>query len=346
MHIRKRESGMSLVEVTVTLAVTSTLLLIVYALVDDAMRATMFGESHNDMTIMTQRVVNRLQTEILQSRLTFEEDATGSAYRAALQIPPAVQQWPDSLLPVFQTEATLDPDKGAGTDRRAGNSLLLVRQLSPLSVMFDDDGDPATPDVEMLIDRYRFEYEFLSPNNGRNFAQTGYYLDLMEARSAEYADYFQLSNLTAAQMKLIVPKVQAAGITRAWDPGKDVGTAFYDLAPAAAGAFGTPLANPQIGLAKIASLLPEMRGGRISGAMEYSIGFVPAAPKQPFPITSSLFFYAKPDASEPKFPGGFEVKIAGPQGNRRVGVRVVLMSRYRASTYESQQASITASAKF
>jgi hypothetical protein len=59
-----------------------------------------------------------------------------------------------------------------------------------------------------------------------------------------------------------------------------------------------------------------------------------------------MFFYAKPDSTYPKFPGGFEVKIAGPAGHRKVGVRLVLMSNYHASTYESQQGFVTAAARF
>lgn len=337
---------MSLVEVLVTLTVTSALMLIVYALIDDTMKAAMFGESHNDLTIISQRAVNQLQNEILQTRLAFQEDAVGTAYRDALQIPASVSKWPDLLLPVFQSGSTLDPDTGPGANRRTGNSLLLARQLSPLSVMYDADGDPKTADVEILIDRYRFEYYFLAQNKVRSFAGTGYFADLMESRSLEYADYFQLNSLTAAQRKLIVPKIQAAGVTRAWDPGQPVASAFYDLAPAAAGAFAAPLASPKIVLASTKSMMPEMRGGRITGAMDYSIAFIPAAPKKPFPLAKKVAVYAAPDAAYPTFPAGFEVKVAGPSGNRKVALRLLLMSLYHASTYESQQASLTASAKF
>ncbi len=340
------QRGMSLIEIIIVLAVVSVLLLIVYKLLEDAMHASMFAESHNDMTIMTQRVVNRLQSEIMQSRVAYQEDATGSAYRAALQLPASPAKWTDMLLPVFQTETTLDPDAGNGDDRRAGNSLLIVRQLEPLSVMYDNDANPATPDVEFLADRYRFEYEYLVSNNARNFGGAGFYLDLMESRSFEYADYFQLKGLTSAQLKSVVPKVQAAGISRAWDPGQVIDSAIYDLAPAAAGAFGSALIKPQIAIAKTSTLLPDIRGGRISGKMDYSIAFTPTAPLKAFPIRYPMFFYAKADAAYPKFPAGFEVKIAGPSGHRKVGIRLVLMSNYGAGTVESQQGFVTASARF
>jgi hypothetical protein len=337
---------MSLAEIVVVLAVVSVLMIIVYKLLEDAMHATMFGESHNDMTIMTQRVVNRLQGEIMQSRVAYQEDATGSGYRAALQLPTSPAKWTDTLLPVFQTETTLDPDIGNGADRRAGNSLLIVRQLEPVSVMYDDDGKPATPDVEFLADRYRFEYEYPVSNTARNFASAGFYLDLMESRSVEYADYFQLKALTSAQLKLIVPKLQAAKISSAWDVGQPVDNAMYDLVPAAAGAFGTPLKKPQITIASTTSLLPDMRGGRINGKIDYSIAFTPSVPLKPFQIPHPMFFYAKADPAYPKFPAGFEVKIAGPAGHRKVAVRLVLMSNYGVSKFESQQGFVTTSARF
>lgn len=346
MRKPKWQRGMSLIEVVTVLAVVSVLMIIVYSLLEDAMRASMFGESHNDMTIMTQRVVNRLQSEIMQSRVAYQEDAAGNDYRAALQLPASSVKWSDTLLPVFQTETTLDPDVGNGPDRRAGNSLLIVRQLEPLSIMYDDDGKPGTPDVEFLADRYRFEYEYLVSNNGRNFGGAGFYLDLVESRSDVYADYFQLKALTSAQLTSIVPKLKAAGISRAWDPGQSVDSAFYDLAPAAGGTFGSALNKPQIAIVSTKSLLPDLSGGRITGRIEYSIAFTPNAPITPFRIVDPMLFYAKPDKNYPKFPAGFEVKVAGPAGHRKVGLRLVLMSNYRASTYESQQGFVTTAARF
>lgn len=344
--MRESQRGMALVEVIVTLAVVSVLMIIVYTLMEDAMTASMFGESHNDMTIMTQRVVNRMQTEVLQSRVAFQEDADGGAYRDAMQIPAQPAKWPDTLLPVFQADPTLDPDTGNGADRYAGNSLLIARQLAPLSIFYDDDGDPKTPDVELLVDHYRFEYEYPAMNNARSFSGTGFYLDFVESRSGEYADYFQLSSLNATQLKSLVPKIQAAGISLAWDPGQTIANAFYDLTPAAKGAFSTPIAGPKIAVVSTTSLLPEARGGRISGRIEYSVAFVPAAPKQPFPLTQPIAFYSQPDPAHPKFPAGFEVKIAGPARYRKVGMRLVMMSNYKAGKYESQQGFVTASARF
>jgi hypothetical protein len=171
-------------------------------------------------------------------------------------------------------------------------------------------------------------------------------LDLIQCTSPEYADYFQLSTLTNAQRQLIVPKIISAGIDQAWDTTQPVTQAVYDLAPAKSGAFSSPLKQPKINIASTRSLFPEFRGGRISGRMDYSIAFNPDKPKKPFPLRVPIFSYAQADVAIPHFPAGFEVKIVGPAKARKVMMRMLLMSNYRASTYEAQQGFVTSAAKF
>lgn len=342
----RAQRGFSLVELTVVLAIVSGLLLICYSMIEQTVRATMFNESHNDLAIMTQRAVNLMQLEIVQSRAVFQEDAIGQGYRTALQIPAAIPRWMNTLLPMLQIDPTMAPDTGTGANRFTGNSLLVVRQLEPLSVMYDHDNNAGTPNVEFLADRYRFEYFFLSPNAGRSFANSGFTLDLIQSTSIEYADYFQLASLTPAQIQRIVPAIIAAGITRAWNPGQPIASAFYAMSGATDGAFDAPLVNPSIAIASNASLFPGLRGGRISGRMDYSLAFVPASPAAPYPLRMPINVYAQSDASLPRFPAGFEVKITGPAGSRKVMTRVLLMARYATNTYETQQGFVTTSASF
>lgn len=337
--MRQRQQGFSLIELTVVLGVVSVLMLIVYSMIEDTVRATMFNESHNDLTIMTQRAANALQEEVLQARVAFEEDAAGSAYRAALQIPVSIPRWTTTLLPVMQSATTTIVPDGAG-ERFAGNSLLIARQLAPLTVTYDHDGNAGTPELEFLADRYRFEYFFLSPVTSRSFARSGFTLDLLRSDSIDYVDFFQLSSMSAANLQRVVPRIRSAGIERAWNPGQPIAAAFYELSGAVDGTFDAPLNAPQIAIRRTASLFPELRGGRISGKMDYSLAFTP------MPIRRAVAMYAQPDASRPNFPAGFEVKIAGPAGNRQVVTRVLLMAHYGVSTYEAQQGVVTTAARF
>ncbi len=327
--------GFSLVEVSVALAVISALMLVVYSIMDQTLRVTMFNESHNDLTTMTQRATNTLQTEIVQARQVFQEDADGAAYRSALQIPARYTSWTTTLLPILQADSTISPD---GATRYTGNSLLIVRQLEPMSIMYDDDGDRTTPDVEFLADRYRFEYFFLSPTTDRKFSTSAYTLDLLQSTSVEYADYFQLSALTRAQVQAIGAALSTAGITTAWNPGQPLASAFYTIP--SNGNWGSAINRPTISIASTSSLFPELKGGRISGRMDYSVAF------GSFPLPVSIAKFAKPDNTLPDFPSGFEVKIAGPAKARKVMTRVLMMARYGSNTYEAQQGFVTTSANF
>jgi prepilin-type N-terminal cleavage/methylation domain-containing protein len=346
MTAKRSQRGFSLPEVLVTITVVSGLAIIAYAMLDQASRVALFNESHNDLTIMTQRAVNGMQNEVFQARRAFEEDATGQAYRAALQLPASQPVWTDTLLPIIETDtASILPDTGTDTSRSTGNSLFIARQLEPLTINYDDDNNAATPDVQMLVDRYRFEYYFLSPVASRGFAANGFMLDLIRSASGDYADYFELSTLTPAVRRLVIPQIINKGIAQAWDTTQAADQAFYDLDAARSGTFSIPIAKPKIGIVSTATIFPGLRGGRIAGKMDYSVAFIPQSPLKPFPLRFPVFNYAQADTNRKGFPAGFEVKIVGPAKNRKVLIRTVLMAHYR-STFESEQGVVTTAARF
>ena len=137
--MRHSEKGFSLMEITVTLAIVSVIMIVTYQLIEQTMSATMFNESHNDLAVMSQKAVNTIQTEVMQAKLVFENDTTGNEYRTALTFPTTPSVWTTSLLPVIDpATTTFTPDPA--TERYTGNSLLLVRQLPPLSILYDHDG--------------------------------------------------------------------------------------------------------------------------------------------------------------------------------------------------------------
>lgn len=324
-------------EITVVLAIVSAVMLVVYSLIDQTVRATMFNESHNDLSVLSQQAVNALQSEIVQTRVSFEENAAGSAYRSAMTLPAGTAVWADSLLPIADPSGTLDPDPDK--TRYTGNSLLLARQLEPLAITYDHDGKAGTAEVEFLADRYRFEYIYLARDKSRSFANSGMTLDLKMSVSGEYADYFQLSNMGAAIGKL-AKKLTDAKLTHAWNPGQPLDNAFYQLSGATDGTFDAPLKTPAIATVRTRSLLRGLLGGRISGKMDYSVAFAS------YPIPTPMRVFAQPVSGKPGFPSGFEVKVAGPAQDRQVLTRVVVMSRYATDRYESQQSFVVTAARF
>jgi prepilin-type N-terminal cleavage/methylation domain-containing protein len=347
---RSSQGGFSLMEITIVLAIVSVVMIIVYSLIEETMRVTLFNESHNELAIISQSAVNTLQSEVQQARFAFEEDTLGISYRSAITLPAGTTVWPDSRLPLFASSGEIEPD--TGTQRFTGNSLLIARQLEPLTVLYDHDGSGATPEVEFLADRYRFEYVYLSRSAAKSFAGSGMTLDLLMSRSAEYADYFQLDSLDATATGRIAQRLINAGLSRAWNPGAALNSAFFTLAGATDGEFNAAINNPTIPTVHTTTLLrpffgahdaqQRLAGGMgISGRIDYSIAF------GTFSLPAPTRVFARPDNSKPGFPSGFEVKIAGPSRNRKVMTRVVLMSHYGASkSYEAQQGFVVTAARF
>jgi prepilin-type N-terminal cleavage/methylation domain-containing protein len=361
--IKVNQRGFSLVEALVTLVLLTVILLMLYELMIGSMRASMFVESHNDLEIFAQRTVNEVQASILQSRMMYEEDALGTGYRTL--IGNSDLGWPvyaNSRLPVVDdsTGAIMQPD--AAGDLFVGNSIILVRAMEPVPVDFDHDDDGGTPNIDFLVDRYRLEYYFLSLNTTRNFNRSGSFLDLIKAKSIDFADYFQLTSafggMNATQATQVATNMHnlPAGLTtaeatrlevdgpidQAWDPTVVAANAFFDMDTD--GVF-TAAAITALDLSK-ASILPEFGGGRISGKMEYSVctnaNVLVNGRYGPLGIQDIVPLFG--DETGDEFPGGFEIKIVGPSGARVVWNRIVLCSEHMREL-ESQESVVITSAR-
>lgn len=347
--LRLNRKGFSLIEVSITLLLLTVVMFIFYELMIGSMRASMFVESHNDLVVLGQRVVNTIQTEIVQAKQVFQEGATGAGYRTLFS--PDAVAWTNSRLPVFKigvdvsgTFVPAELDADASGETFTGNSLLLARQLEPMEFPVDHDqtvADPptvpptcdpnaATADVQFQADQYRFEYYYLKPNPGRSFAGKGEYLELMEAHSQVFADFFQLNNLSDCLLPQAIDGLIAEGITMAWDPGQAVGVAFYDLV---AGSAPVPNSTPVFNLTKNKTMLPELVGGRISGRMEYSVGYNSSSITIPnFTFPDAIPLYGRESSN---FPGGLEFKAVDNSGVKKVLTRVVMLAQHGGSM-ESQ----------
>jgi prepilin-type N-terminal cleavage/methylation domain-containing protein len=329
------QSGFSLIEVTVTLLLLTVVMIIFYELMIGSMRASMFVESHNDLVVVGQRVINTIESEVLQAKMVFQEDALGPNYRT-LFTDAGANVWTDSRLPVFETGA--EPDVDTGGQTFTGNSLLLARQLAPLEFPYDHDvtnnpptcdATPGTPDVMFQGDQYRFEFYYLSENSNRSFAGKGSYLEIMEARSQVFADYFQLNSLTECQRIQAIAGLLAAGITQAWDPGKDTTNGFHDLQ--ADGQM--PINSSPEFTTTTKTMMPELKGGRISGKMEYSVGFNSDSITNPqFKFPDPIPLYGQENNN---FPGGLEFKCVDNAGVKKILSRIVLLAQH-TGTMESQ----------
>ena len=124
----------------------------------------------------------------------------------------------------------------------------------------------------------------------------------MRAESESYASYVQLAGMTATARAAISTLLTGDGVNYAIDAWENVDQAFYMLG--SGGTLNGPL-NHTIDLNEYESMLPEFRGGRISGKMTYSVG-IQLDP--PLPSAEPVNLYAQPSGD---FPGGLESLIVG-----------------------------------
>jgi prepilin-type N-terminal cleavage/methylation domain-containing protein len=355
MTARQRQRGVSLIEMMIVMAISTAVILMVLGIIEEAMRTTAFIESHNNLTIWTQKPMNAVQREILQARQILGEDAVGTSYRTNIevQLPASSKDVPVSLLPIVNGAGALTPDTGGV--RYTGNCLLLVRQLDPFPIALAADGtDPTNfPAVTFMADRYQIEYFYLTRNTKRPFRGGTYALDLIRFRSIVYADYFQLANatgtLSATQKTSLATKIKAAApggpaLSIAWDPtpGQVITSAFYAIDANLAFPAGStsPYATPVIAMLDNVSLLPEIFKGSISGRMDYTVAFrtgtPPGSTLANVPPLLSVPQYFEKTATMP-IDCGFEVKVVGPVGFRQVLTRLVLYSNYGVNRYDVQE---------
>lgn len=314
----RNQRGLTLPEVIVTLFLMSVLSLMFYQLYIGTIQTTMFLESNNDLAAFGQVAVNELKLEVMQSRMLFQNDTLGQAYVSALSFPTGGGLLAGSRLPTINTNGIFEPD--AIGDVFTGNCFLHARQLPALEAWVDHDADSSTSDIEYLVDRYRFQFYYLSQDTRRAIPPLTYTLDMLRFRSQVYGDYFQLSGLDATMRAAVGTALYNDGVRFLWDPGKTPSSAFYSLA--SDGTVSGPVTH-SITSSDLESMLPQMEGGRVSGNMTYSVGIQ----KDPaFQTTDPVSVYAQPSAL---FPSGLEFQIVGPTGARKILTRLMLMAQYR-----------------
>ena len=337
------QAGMSMLEVLVTLILAFVIFSILYELVFAATQVGMLTEGLNDLSTLGQRAVNTIQTDVRQAKLVFQEDAIGTSYRTLFTsaLPPGMTVWTGSRMPILDANTTvIGPDPGPNNiTNRTGNSIIVVRQLSPIAIPYDHDANAATPNINFMADRYQFDYYFIRQDTTRKFGTLNYALDLMQAKSQIVADYYELNGVTVNRAQILTGlRAQSPAITLAWDPGKALAApAFYNV-----NAAGTLTSNTTpVFTVTVASLLPEFKGGRVTGAMNYSVGLNYNAAT--FKVNDVSPAYATANSN---FPGGFETMAVGPLSSRKVLARLVLAVESRRQLRSQESLVITSAHGF
>lgn len=351
----RRQRGVTLMEMMVVVAIFSVVFIISYTLLEDTVKTSLFLEEHNDLPVYGQSAVNAIQRELLQTRTVFEGTATsfGPGYYSALTFPANYPLLAGSQMPVLNPTGDLVPDTAT---RFTGNILLIARQLPPAIIPGLSTGcatGASSANCTLAIDRYQFEVIYLTKVTGaQNFASTGYYIDIIQAKSAIYADFSQLDTWTklvpppsSADKNSVASKLSgyqdpfthiSQATTQAWDSSVAAPSAFYTITATLG---FTAIVSPKIALPTAASLVRGLSGGRVSGKMAYTVGFRPSAARfnlatdvtksdGTIVVKDPIPKYAVFDSTQPLFPSGLEILMVGPAGSRRILSRVVIMANW------------------
>jgi prepilin-type N-terminal cleavage/methylation domain-containing protein len=350
---RMKQRGYSLMEVTVVMAITTTVMLIVLGMIDEASTVGRFVESRNDLTLFAQRPLNSMQKDILQARVIFGEDSIGTGYRQKVEANVTYPVAPDTVLPILDPAGSFSPDTGG--NRTVGNCLLIARQLSPVPIDIAADG--TFPALVFFADRYEFVYFYVTRDSSMKFA-TGDRIDTIAySRSVRFADYNQLTsgtaNLSSTQRTALSTALRANAASTdpnlpiAWDPTQAVTSAFYTIDTNLAFPVASLNATPSIAQASSGTLIAGLKGGRIAGKMIYTVAYRSGAskPGTAFPISTKpqpVPLYAEVNSSLP-LDCGFEVKVIGPPNSRQVLTRLVMYGQFGIKKFDSQQAFVITS---
>jgi hypothetical protein len=300
------EPGMSLVEAIVSITILSFLLLVILQSTTTVSDSTTAIESYNLVLVETQKAVSQMHEDVATARKIFENDALGQTYVKFVDYgthPLAAT----ALLPIIQPlgEFTLD----AVGDRRTGNILMVVGEMSPYSFTAPSNGKTYRISVFRLICYYVSDRGFPVANGLSRF-------DLVRWESEAFVDYVALSNLPplelTARSEMVVDMVTNGGIHYAWDPTQLADAAFFkldtDVAPVTVGAMPIPAS-------RVNERVPKGYYAWRNAALASNNGIVnseASVPKFTQPIPAGI-----------GFPHGFEVKVVGPSGARKIKVRVV-----------------------
>lgn len=297
-------SGMSLVEAMVSISILSFLLLVILQSTATVSDSTSALESFNLVLVETQKAVAQMHEDVATARKIFEDDALGKSYVKYVDYGkfPLVSS---GLLPVIQPLGEFTQDVAG--DRRTGNILLVVGEMSPYSFTAPSNGKAYRISVFRLVCYYVSDHGIPIADGLSRF-------DLARWESEAFADDIALSTITdaTARSELVVDMVKNGGIHFAWDPTQPADAAFFkldtDVSPSTAGAMLIP-ASAKVGR------LPRGYYGWRNAALATNNAIVnseAAVPK-----------FALSDAAGLGFPHGFEVKVVGPSGARKIKVRVV-----------------------
>ena len=320
-----RQRGFTVPEIAFSLVILALLTYLAERTLTGSHDAERLLKATRNVTEKGHRVSFEVFDAVSASRKLYQRDTVGEDYLDALDLTRAPRAV-DTRLPLIDETGELGPD--AVGDPRTGNVLLFVQEGDPIACV----SDAATGDVR-YIDVYQFVCVYPSVSTRVVVPEDGPALDLVVWRSTMFPSLPQLLAVedTTERESVVRDLAGRHGHEHAWDPTQGVADAFHaidDLGTIA----GTADPDPTI---------PEDVEASGRGRLVYAN--VQLSRTDPDVYLRRAVFTA---AETPAWaPDGFEVKIAGASGSRKVWIHVVVSAPASRSRVVYHPSTMIASAR-
>jgi hypothetical protein len=317
--LRRRQAGISALEAVVSVAMFSLMALVVERTLATTHDAERYLGAVRRATQRGQQIASAVHASVRSSRKLFGGDAVGVGYFDAndlARFPPA----PGVRLPLIDETGAIGPDEPG--DPRTGNALLYVRDTDPVAVV----ADPASGRLR-YVDVYRFVCVYPHQSGRRVVSgDSQRALDLVVWRSVSFpsrADLLAIEDVVE-RTRIAAELRSRHGFTHVWDAGAPAASAFYAL-----DVVGTVAALPTPGF-----VVPEDPAASDGGRLVYANAQL-ARTNAASAVRRPVFTAEDPATWAPN---GFEVKITGASGSRKVWMHLVVetqSTRGRVAAHES-----------
>ena len=307
----KKQNGMTLVEMMISLSVFTILVAIIFTSLSTFSKIFSSTDATNQLKSYSESAVNKMGLRLSECKRLFENTSQDTPFLS--RITGIDSPLPGSRLPKIEETGSLIPGDSLFNASSVGNSLFFTNTEYPEILKNISDGISNTNTVR--IDAYIFNYYYLTQTTQYTLGNTPG-IRLMEWHSVQYADYTQINAITNATKKSnTIIALRNNNILYAWDPTvTSPSSAFYSLntGGSMSGVSGHMIQqDTQKEMTKFAR-------GILWG--RYRAGISPNTGGS-FTTTQTVPKYA---AASGYFPAGFEIGIIGPRSAHRVFIRMVL----------------------
>jgi hypothetical protein len=321
----RAERGFTAIEMTVTAILVGMATLVVERTVGSATETERLMRAVRGTHEDGPQVCYLLRDLVLRSRKLYGADAIGDGYLAKLDLSRDPLR-AGSRLPKFDEVNPLGPD--AAGSPHTGNVLLFMREGDPVPCVADKPSKKVR-----LIDTYRFVCVHLTPSSRTLVQGQPPALDLVVWRSGAYPNHGQIVSISDAnERKEVVKDLYGRfGHSLLWDPTAAVDAAFYGI-----DGTGNVAATPTV-----LSTIPEDVAASSRGVFvprNVAVARTDAASKP----RMSLF-----TADDPAtwVPDGFETKVVGTSGSRKVWMRLTVEQQSKPGVVPANTTTVVANCR-